>query len=92
MQLNLPILDQVSSCRSLLIAGMGGGFDLFCGLPIYFELQRRGQRAHLANFADYHLTEKTLGSRLWISPLMAIITHLRWVPGSSIWRRWWSGA
>jgi hypothetical protein len=41
MQLNLPILDQLSPCRNLLIAGMGGGFDVFCGLPIYFELQRR---------------------------------------------------
>ncbi len=51
MHLNLPMLDQVSSCRNLLIAGMGGGFDLFCGLPIYFELQRRGQRAHLANYS-----------------------------------------
>ena len=30
---------------------MGGGFDLFCGLPIYFELQRRGYSAHLANLS-----------------------------------------
>jgi hypothetical protein len=51
MQLNLSILDQVSECKNLLIAGMGGGFDVFCGLPIYLELQRRGQTAHLANFS-----------------------------------------
>jgi hypothetical protein len=51
MQLNLPILDQLSECKNLLIAGMGGGFDVFCGLPIYLELQRRGQTAHLANFS-----------------------------------------
>jgi hypothetical protein len=24
------------------------------------------------NYGDYHLTEKTRGSRLWISPLMAL--------------------
>jgi hypothetical protein len=51
MDLNLPIFDQLASCKNLLIAGMGGGFDIFCGLPIYFELQRRGQRVHLANFS-----------------------------------------
>src|SRR5215213_9754771 len=39
MNLNLPIIDQVSNCKSILIAGMGGGFDIFCGLPIYFELK-----------------------------------------------------
>jgi hypothetical protein len=51
MHLNLPIFDQLASCKNLLIAGMGGGFDVFCGLPIYFELQQRGQKAHLANFS-----------------------------------------
>jgi hypothetical protein len=51
MQLNLPILEQISDCKNLLIAGMGGGFDIFCGLPIYFELQCRGQQVHLANFS-----------------------------------------
>lgn len=51
MELNLPIFDQLAKCENLLIAGMGGGFDLFCGLPIYFELQRRGQKVHLANFS-----------------------------------------
>lgn len=51
MELNLPILAQLASCQNLLIAGMGGGFDIFCGLPIYFELRRRGQNVHLANFS-----------------------------------------
>lgn len=51
MQLNLPILEQLSACENLLIAGTGGGFDIFCGLPIYFELQKRGQQVHLANLS-----------------------------------------
>lgn len=51
MKLNLPILDQVAQCKNLLIAGMGGGFDLFCGLPIYFELTQRGHTVHLANYS-----------------------------------------
>jgi hypothetical protein len=51
MKLNLPVQEQLASCENLLIAGMGGGFDVFCGLPIYFELQRQGQKVHLANFS-----------------------------------------
>jgi hypothetical protein len=51
MHLNLPILNLLSSCQNLLIAGMGGGFDIFCGLPIYFELQRLGLKVHLANLS-----------------------------------------
>ncbi len=38
MRLNLPILEQLAPCKNVLIAGMGGGFDVFCGLPLYFEL------------------------------------------------------
>lgn len=51
MNLNLPILNQLANCKNLLIAGMGGGYDIFCGLPIYFELRRLGIKAHLANLS-----------------------------------------
>ncbi len=51
MRLNLPIYDQLDSCENLLIAGMGGGFDVFCGLPIYFEMKARGKTVHLANLS-----------------------------------------
>jgi hypothetical protein len=61
MQLNLPIFDRLAGCRNILIAGMGGGFDVFSGLPIYFALQERGQRAHLANLT-FSLTESVQGS------------------------------
>lgn len=49
MRLNLPVLEELTACRSLLIAGMGGGFDVYCGLPIYFELRRLGVNVHLAS-------------------------------------------
>ncbi|HEU4325872.1 MAG TPA: DUF1152 domain-containing protein [Roseiflexaceae bacterium] len=51
MDLNLPILDKLAGCRSVLVAGMGGGFDVFCGLPLAFALQRRGVQVHLANYS-----------------------------------------
>ena len=64
MELNLPIFNQLAECKNLLIAGMGGGFDLFCGLPMYYELQRRGQNAHLANFSFTDISFLRDGIRL----------------------------
>src|SRR5205085_2585705 len=64
MDLNLPILDRLSGCKNLLLAGMGGGFDLFCALPIYFELRRRGQNVHLANLSFSALGGAKQGIRL----------------------------
>lgn len=64
MDLNLPILDQLSKCNNLLIAGMGGGFDIFCGLPIYFELKKHGISAHLANYSFSDIENVDFGTRL----------------------------
>ena len=70
MKLNLPILDQIANSQHILIAGMGGGFDVFSGLPIYLELEQLGFDVHLANlsFADIagltdgeHLTDTLVG-------------------------------
>ena len=49
MRLNLPDMEKLSRCQNVLIAGMGGGYDIFCGLPLYFELRQRGVNVHLAN-------------------------------------------
>ena len=64
MNLNLPVFDQLANCRNLLIAGMGGGFDIFCGLPIYFELKKHGINAHLANFSFSDIENVDFGIRL----------------------------
>ncbi len=64
MNLNLPIFDRVADCKNILIAGMGGGFDIFCGLPIYFELKARGLNVHLANYSFSYLEDFQEGTRL----------------------------
>jgi hypothetical protein len=64
MELNIPIIDELAKCKSLLIAGMGGGFDVFCGLPIYFELKKRGVNVHLANFSFSDIENMRHGIRL----------------------------
>jgi hypothetical protein len=59
VQLNLPILHLLHDKENILIAGAGGGFDIFAGLPIYFTLREMGKTVHLANysFMDFGLAE-----------------------------------
>lgn len=51
MQLNLPIIERLNGCETILIAGMGGGYDVFSGLPLYFELEKQGFDVHLASLS-----------------------------------------
>ncbi len=51
MKLNLPILHHLEHSENILIAGAGGGFDIFAGLPLYFTLKDMGKTVHLANFS-----------------------------------------
>jgi len=72
MFLNLPIYDRLERCEKVLLAGMGGGFDLFCGLPIYFELKRKGVEVELANFSFSDIESWDGGVKL--SPTLAGVT------------------
>jgi hypothetical protein len=49
--MNLPFFDELRSAQRILIAGAGGGFDVFCGLPLYFSLTNAGKTVHLANLS-----------------------------------------
>lgn len=45
------LFRHLSSCKRILIAGAGGGFDVFAGLPLAHALWNRGQKAFLANLS-----------------------------------------
>jgi hypothetical protein len=49
--LNLPIAHLLAESETVLIAGAGGGFDVFTGLPIYHQLRAMGKTVHLANYS-----------------------------------------
>ncbi len=50
--MKLPIFNELDGAKNILIAGAGGGFDVFCGLPLYFALKRAGKTVHLANLSS----------------------------------------
>lgn len=64
MQLNLPITHLLQDSQTILIAGAGGGFDIFAGLPLYFTLREMGKTVHLAN---YTFTPLELVTRLAVT-------------------------
>jgi len=53
--LQLPFFTEIADAKSVLLAGAGGGFDIFAGLPLYFGLRREGRQVHLANLSFSHI-------------------------------------
>ena len=50
-----PLFDRLDGARRILIAGAGGGFDVFSGLPLYFRLKELGHEVFLANLTNSRL-------------------------------------
>ena len=46
-----PLFAALAPARSILIAGAGGGFDVYAGLPLAFALWHGGAAVHLASLS-----------------------------------------
>jgi hypothetical protein len=57
--LQLPFLTKLEPARTVLIAGAGGGFDVFSGLPLFFGLRAASKRVALANLSFSSLPAAT---------------------------------
>ncbi|MER5598461.1 DUF1152 domain-containing protein [Streptomyces sp. NPDC002265] len=51
-----PLFTRLRDARRILVAGAGGGFDIYAGLPLALALRAAGKEVHLANlsFADLY--------------------------------------
>ena len=49
LMLTLPFQHELQQAKTVLLAGCGGGFDVFSGLPLFFALEAAGKTVHLAN-------------------------------------------
>ena len=59
-----PLIQQrVSPGSRVLIAGAGGGYDVVCGLPLFFALEAAGCQAFLANFSSTPLNDMAEAAR-----------------------------
>lgn len=62
------IAARLESSRRILLAGAGGGFDVFAGLPLYLALRNAGKHVELANLSFTYLggtDAERLGPSLW---------------------------
>jgi len=70
--MKLPLFDQLEKAESVLLAGAGGGFDIYCGLPLFCWLKKMGKTVHLANLSftdlDFCDGERPVPSLLKVLP------------------------
>jgi hypothetical protein len=67
-----PLFAALAPARNVLIAGAGGGFDVYAGLPLALALWRAGVQVHLANlsFSELVLLERDS----WATENVAVVT------------------
>jgi hypothetical protein len=68
--LNLPLFSELNTAETILLAGAGGGFDIFCGLPLYFSLKAMGKTVYLANLSFSNLPD----DEMRLSPSLLKVT------------------
>lgn len=72
--LNLPFFDELEKAQNILLVGAGGGFDIFCGLPLYFGLKAKGKQVHLANLSFSFLPPIQVTKEERLSPSLFKVT------------------
>lgn len=46
-----PLFARLDSAERILVAGAGGGFDIYAGLPVALSLLHQGKDVRLANLS-----------------------------------------
>ncbi|MCU1640649.1 MAG: hypothetical protein JWN03_924 [Nocardia sp.] len=66
-----PLFTRLRDASSVLIAGAGGGFDVYGGLPLAVALEGLGKKVHLANLSFSDLRRTPLDD--WLLPGVAAV-------------------
>ena len=66
-----PLLSRLNRHDRILIAGAGGGFDVYAGLPLAVALRRAGKQVFLANLTFTYLGETNVS---YLAPHVAAVT------------------
>ncbi|MFB6815104.1 DUF1152 domain-containing protein [Streptomyces sp. NPDC056347] len=67
-----PLFNRLDSAERVLVAGAGGGFDIYAGLPLALSLLHQGKHVQLANLSFSAL--EGLPADAWLAPDVAVIT------------------
>ncbi|MBM2620665.1 DUF1152 domain-containing protein [Actinoplanes sp. LDG1-06] len=73
-----PLFAALAPARRILIAGAGGGFDVYAGLPLALSLWQRGAEVHLANlsFSELELVDRAA----WVNEHVVEVTPATTTP------------
>ncbi|MEV6769305.1 DUF1152 domain-containing protein [Nocardia sp. NPDC051030] len=66
-----PLFTRLHDAARVLIAGAGGGFDVFGGVPLAVALEAMGKRVYLANLSFSDLRRIAIDD--WIAPGVAAV-------------------
>lgn len=91
-----PLFTRLRPASRVLVAGAGGGFDVYAGLPLALALHAAGKQVHLANLSFGDLDQLPLED--WLAPDVAAVrpdtsgnedyfperTLARWLTGTEL--------
>jgi hypothetical protein len=66
-----PLLARLKRHERILVAGAGGGFDVYAGLPLFIALRETGKQVFLANLTFTYLGETDAH---YLAPHLAAVT------------------
>jgi hypothetical protein len=55
----LPLFQELKDCKTVLLAGAGGGFDIYAGIPLYYALKKMGIKVVIGNYSFTWLRDTT---------------------------------
>jgi hypothetical protein len=55
----LPLFNELKDSKTILLAGAGGGFDIYAGIPLYFALKNMGKKVVIGNYSFTSLLSTT---------------------------------
>ena len=85
-----PLFAALAPARNVLIAGAGGGFDVYAGLPLALTLWRSGVRVHLANlsFSELVLLDRDIFVAENVAAVTPDVTSTDWYFPEGTLARW----
>jgi hypothetical protein len=66
-----PVFAELAGAGRVLVAGAGGGFDVYAGVPLALALARQGKQVHLGNLSFSDLNR--LAPQDWVAPGVAAV-------------------
>ncbi|MFD4139743.1 MULTISPECIES: DUF1152 domain-containing protein [unclassified Streptomyces] len=67
-----PLFARLEAAERILVAGAGGGFDIYAGLPVALSLLHQGKEVHLANLTFSSIEGLSVDD--FLAPDVAVIT------------------